>query len=210
VTINDLELQLAAGLEQLDIVLKDSQQQSLLAYLSLLQKWNQSYNLTAIRDPAEMVSQLLLDALVALPFIDRGPILDVGTGAGLPGVPLAIARPDLSFTLLDSNGKKIRFINQVVIELQITNLDVVQSRVEDFQADESFAIVVSRAYADMAKLITSTSHLLLKDGEWLAWKGGLIDAELTAVKQYAQVEAIIPVQLPGVSGARHLVRLKNL
>ncbi len=204
----ELELQLTAGLEQLDIVLTDSQQPLLLAYLSLLLKWNQSYNLTAIREPHDMVNQLLLDALVALPYLSSGPILDVGTGAGLPGVPLAIARPDLSFTLLDSNGKKIRFIKQVMIELQITNLDVVQSRVEDFQTDECFSIVVSRAYAGLAKLITSTSHLLLKNGEWLAWKGELIDAELVTVRQ--QVEEIVPVQLPGVAVPRHLVRLKKL
>lgn len=206
----ELELQLAAGLEQLDIVLTDSQQLLLLAYLSLLLKWNQSYNLTAIREPHDMVNQLLLDALVALPYLSLGPILDVGTGAGLPGIPLAVARPDLSFTLLDSNGKKIRFIKQVVIELQITNLDVVQSRVEDFQSDECFSMVASRAYAKLAKLITSTSHLLLENGEWLAWKGELIDAELAAVRQHAQVAEIVPVQLPGVAVPRHLVRLKKL
>ena len=97
-----------------------------------------------------------------------------------------------------------------MIELQITNVDVVQSRVEDFQPDECFAMVVSRAYADMAKLVTSSSHLLLKGGEWLAWKGELTDAELAAVRQHAQVEEIIPVQLPGVTSPRHLVRLKHL
>ena len=201
---------LTAGLNQLSLELKDGQQQSLLAYLDLLQKWNQSYNLTAIRNPHAMVNELVLDALVALPQISLGPILDVGTGAGLPGIPLAIARPDLSFTLLDSNGKKIRFIKQVVIELQIRNVDVVQSRVEDFEPKAGFAMIVSRAYADMSKLVTSTVHLLLEKGEWLAWKGELIDAELAAVKNCAQVEEIIPVQIPGVAAPRHLVRLKHL
>lgn len=209
-TTNDFALQLTAGLEQFNLAVTDSQQTSLLAYLYLLQKWNQAYNLTAIRNSGDMVSQLLLDALVAIPWLRQSPVLDVGTGAGLPGIPLAITNPDISFTLLDSNGKKIRFIKQVVIELQISNVDVVQSRVEAFQPDECFAMVISRAYADMAMLVTSTSHLLTENGEWLAWKGELVDAELTAVRQHAQVEEVIPVQLPGVTGARHLVRLKHL
>jgi len=206
----NLQADLTVGLKQFALQILDGQQQSLLAYLDMLQKWNLSYNLTAIRDPRSMVNELVLDALVALPILSQGPILDVGTGAGLPGIPLAITRPDLSFTLLDSNGKKIRFIKQVVFELQIGNVDVVQSRVEAFQPETGFAMIVSRAYADMQKLVTSTSHLLAENGEWLAWKGELIDAELTAVKKCAQVEEIIPVQIPGVTAPRHLVRLKHL
>jgi 16S rRNA (guanine527-N7)-methyltransferase len=209
-TGNNLQENLSAGLQQLDIQLDSGQQQKLLAFLNLLQKWNRSFNLTAIREPQAMISELLLDALVALPQLSQGPILDVGTGAGLPGVPLAIARPDLAFTLLDSNGKKIRFIKQVVIELQIANVDVVQSRIEAFQPAEHFATVISRAYADISKLVTSTSHLLMKDGFWLAWKGELNDAELTKARQYAQVDEVFPVQLPGVSRPRHLVKLKHL
>jgi 16S rRNA (guanine527-N7)-methyltransferase len=207
---NNLQAELYAGLQKLEIQLESGQQQKLLAFLDLLQKWNSSFNLTAIRKPAAMVSELLLDALVALPQLSQGPILDVGTGAGLPGLPLSIARPDLAFCLLDSNGKKIRFIKQVVIELQIDNVDVVQSRIEAFQPAGQFATVISRAYADMSKLVTSTSHLLMKDGFWLAWKGELNDAELTRARKHAQVDAVIPVQIPGVSRPRHLVRLKQL
>ncbi len=209
-TGNNLQENLSAGLQQLDIQLDSGQQQKLLAFLDLLQKWNRSFNLTAIREPQAMINELLLDGLVALPQLSQGPILDVGTGAGLPGMPLAISRPDLAFTLLDSNGKKIRFIKQVVIELQIDNVDVVQSRIEAFQPDAHFATVISRAYADISNLVTSTSHLLMKDGFWLAWKGELNDAELAKARQYAQVDEVIPVQLPGVSRPRHLVKLKHL
>lgn len=207
---NNLKAHLAAGLSQLEISLDTGQQQQLLAFVALLQKWNRSFNLTAIRQPNAMVDELLLDALVAMPYLSQGPILDVGTGAGLPGLPLAISCPDLRFVLLDSNGKKIRFIKQVLIELQIANVDVVQSRIEAFQPAARFATIISRAYADMSKLVSSTLHLLEENGCWLAWKGELSDAELIAVQQHAQVDTVMPVQLPGVSRPRHLVKLKHL
>lgn len=203
----DLVNVLASGLHNLNLDVPAAQQQALLAYIELLATWNQSFNLTAIRDPRDMVSQHLLDALVALPYVTRGPVLDVGSGAGLPGIPLAITRPDLHFTLLDSNGKKIRFIKQVVITLQLTNVDVVQSRVESFQATAPFALIVSRAFASLGQFIQLTRHLLASDGEWLAWKGELDTAEAQDVTPLAQITAAIPVQLPGVSGRRQLVRL---
>ena len=207
---NPLSSRLAAGLTQLGLPLEEGQQQKLLAFVDLLQKWNRKFNLTAIRDPLAMVNQLLLDALAAIPYITRGPVLDVGTGAGLPGLPLAMACPNLAFTLLDSNGKKIRFIKQVLIELQIDNVDVVQSRVEAFQPAAPFATIVSRAYADMGKLVNSTSHLLSREGYWLAWKGELNNAELLQAEQDAQVDAVIPLKIPGVSRPRHLVKLRHL
>lgn len=205
-----LAAQLSAGLEQLEIHLPIDQQRKLLVYLDLLQRWNRSYNLTAIRDPQAMISQILLDALVALEQISAGPVLDVGTGAGIPGLPLAIACPALDFTLLDSNGKKTRFVKQAVMELEIPNVDVVQSRVEAYQPQTRFATIVSRAYSDLSKLVISTSHLLQENSIWLAWKGEHIDAELTTVAGCAQVLAVIPIQLPGVSRTRYLVRLKRL
>lgn len=192
----------------LNLDVSAAQQHALLAYIELLAGWNKSFNLTAIREPREMVSQHLLDALVALPYVNRGPVLDVGSGAGLPGIPLAITRPDLHFTLLDSNGKKIRFIKQVVITLQLANVDVVQSRVETYQPPAPFALIVSRAFASLAQFIRLTRHLLAPGGEWLAWKGELEEPELQAVSALAQLVDSIAVQLPGVSAKRQLVRLR--
>lgn len=198
---------LQTGLHDLNLDVPAAQQLALLAYIDLLSTWNKSFNLTAIRDPREMVNQHILDALVALPYVTHGPVLDVGSGAGLPGIPLAITRPDLHFTLLDSNGKKIRFIKQVVITLQLANVDVVQSRVENFQPPIPYMLIVSRAFSSLEQFIRLTRHLLAPRGEWLTWKGQLDETELQAVMGMAEVQATIPVQLPGVSGPRQLVRL---
>jgi len=203
----ELATLLQGGLHSLKLDVPAAQQQVLLAYVDLLITWNKSFNLTAIRDPHDMVSRHLLDALVALPYIMRGPVLDVGSGAGLPGIPLAITRPDLHFTLLDSNGKKIRFIKQVLITLQLANVDVVQSRVESYQTDVQFGLIISRAFSSLGQFIQLTRHLLASDGEWLAWKGELDAADVQEVSQLAHIAATIPVQLPGVSGHRQLVRL---
>ena len=205
--VPELSTELQSGLHSLHLDVPAAQQQALLAYLDLLVTWNKSFNLTAIRDPLAMVSQHLLDALVALPFVTRGPVLDVGTGAGLPGIPLAIARPDLHFTLLDSNGKKIRFIKQVVITLQLANVDVIQSRVENYQANTVFSLIVSRAFSSLEQLIRLSRHLLAPQGEWLAWKGQLEDAELQAVAALAEIQAAQPIHLPKVNAIRQLVRL---
>jgi len=206
---SELATQLASGLHQLGLALPAEQQQALLAYLDLLNTWNQRYNLTAIRDPLAMVSRHLLDALVALPWVRRGPVLDVGSGAGLPGLPLAIARPELEFTLLDSNGKKVRFIKQVVISLQLTNVDVVQSRVESFRPMRPYALIVSRAFASLTEFIRLSRHLLDPvSGEWLAWKAALTPVELQALDGLAQIREQIPVNLPGIAAPRQLVRLQ--
>jgi len=206
-----LATHLASGLHQLGLGLPADQQQTLLAYLDLLNTWNRRFNLTAVRDPLNMVSQHLLDALVALPWVRRGPVLDVGSGAGLPGLPLAIARPELDFTLLDSNGKKIRFIKQVVISLQLANVDVVQSRVESFRSQRSYALIVSRAFASLAEFIRLSRHLLDPvDGEWLAWKARLTPSELQDLDGLAQIREHIPVNLPGITAPRQLVRLQPL
>jgi len=198
---------LQAGLHSLKLDVPAAQQQALLAYIDLLSSWNKSFNLTAIRDPRQMINQHVLDALTALPYVSHGPVLDVGSGAGLPGIPLAITRPDLHFTLLDSNGKKVRFIKQVVITLQLANVDVVQSRVENYQPATAFSLIVSRAFSSLEQLVRLTRHLLVTDGEWLAWKGRLDDPELRAVEKLASVRETIPIQLPKVSSARQLVRM---
>src|SRR5215472_15037920 len=137
---------LAPGLETLGVSLPADGAARLLEYVELLQRWNQAYNLTAVRDPAEMVVKHILDSLAVLPHVQRGPVQDVGAGAGLPGIPLAIARPDLGFTLLDSNGKKTRFIVQAKAGLGLHNVEVVQARAEDYRPPGPFATVLSRAF----------------------------------------------------------------
>lgn len=205
--IPGLEDTLLTGLRQLTLDVPVVQQDALLAYIELLATWNKSFNLTAIRNPREMVNMHLLDALVALPYLPSGAVLDVGSGAGLPGIPLAITRPDQHFTLLDSNGKKIRFIKQAVITLQLANVDVVQSRVEDYQPAEPFDLIVSRAFSSLEQLVRLTRHLLKPHGAWLAWKGELDDDETQAVSELVQIGEVIPIQLPGVSNKRQLVKM---
>jgi len=198
---------LAQGLQQLRLDIPAAQQAALLEYVQLLHTWNAAYNLTAIRAPQDMLSRHILDALVALPWLGAGPILDVGSGAGLPGIPLAIACPDQEFILLDSNGKKVRFIKQVVMALQIQNVDVVQSRVETYQPSTAIGLIVSRAFASLLDLVNATRHLQPQRG-WLAWKGQLKADELAQVQAIAEVEQDIRVVLPGVEAERHLVKMK--
>lgn len=203
------ELQTKLGDAELQI--DEAQQRKLLAYLDQLAKWNSAYNLTSIpRD--QWIDELLLDALVALPYLNDSEVsqrslLDVGSGAGLPGVPLALARPELNVTCLDSNGKKTRFINQVKIDLQIPNLDVVQSRVEAFSSEQGYDLIVSRAYAELNTFLTSTEHLLAEGGNWLAWKGEKLEQELNQLTIPVRILDKIQVSLPGVTAQRYLVKL---
>lgn len=203
------EATLAHGLQQLRLTIPEAQQALLLEYVQLLHSWNAAYNLTAIRIPQDMVSRHILDALVALPWLGAGPFLDVGSGAGLPGIPLAIACPEQDFVLLDSNGKKVRFIKHVVMALQIRNVDVVQSRVETYQPAAAIGLIVSRAFASLLDLVSATRHLQPQRG-WLAWKGQLKADELAEVQAVAEVEEDIRVILPGVEAERHLVKMKLL
>lgn len=149
----------------------DQTQADLLAYRALMQKWNKAYNLTAIRDPEQMVIRHLLDSLSILPYIDRFPVLDVGTGAGLPGIPLALCRPDEKFVLLDSNGKKTRFLTQVKIELGLENVEVIHSRVEDYRPGFGFEIITCRAFAALNTILERTQHLLTSTTRIMAMKG---------------------------------------
>lgn len=176
----------------------------LLAYLAELEKWNAAYNLTAIRDPREMVTRHLLDSLVMVPQV-RGPLLDVGSGAGLPGIPLAIARPELAVTVLDSNGKKARFLRHAVRALKLPNVAVVESRVEDYRPAQPFAVVTSRAFAALRDFFSLTGHLLAPDGQWLAMKGKLDDSEQQDLPAGVGIVEIKPLKVPGLAEARHLV-----
>lgn len=199
--------QLAAGLEQMDLEIGQPQQQQLLAYLALLKKWNQAYNLTAIRDPDEMVPRQLLDSLSILPLIQGKRILDVGSGAGLPGIPLAICMPEAAFTLIDSNGKKSRFTQQARMELGLDNLVVENGRVEQLDRSNRFDTITSRAFAALPKMVELTRNLLSDGGILLAMKG-TVPREEVKVVQTAGAEVEIIELHPPLEGERHAVVIK--
>lgn len=197
--------QLRDGLAEMNLSLTDGQQQKLLAFLALLNKWNKAYNLTAVRDERVMVSRQLLDSLSILPWVTTDHLLDVGAGGGLPGIPLAIALPDKRFTLLDSNGKKTRFLNQCVLELGLENVDVIHGRAEDCQPDQPFTQISSRAFTALENLVTWCSPLLDNEGEFLAMKGQFPDDEVAALPAGWQVKSSHSLKVPGADGERHLL-----
>ena len=172
---------LRRGCEALELDTDERRQALLLDYLQLLHKWNRAYNLTAVRDPAEMVTRHLLDSLAVAPFLDGRRFLDVGTGAGLPGVPLAIQRPDLAFHLLDSNGKKTRFLFQVKTALALDNMTVHHARAESFRPEVPFDAVLSRAFTSLAEMVAVCGHTLAPGGRYLAMKGAYPADELAAL-----------------------------
>lgn len=176
-------------------------------YVDLLVRWNRAFNLTAVRDPAEMVPRHILDSAVIAPFAGPGPLVDVGTGAGLPGIVLAVLRPDLEVMLLDSNGKKTRFCRQAVSELGLGNVAVTQVRVEDYRPREGFATVVSRAFASLADFVTGTRHLLIEGGTFLAMKGAYPHEELHALPADVRVVGVHPLAVPGLDAERHVVEI---
>ena len=202
-----LELELKLGIKQLGLELSAETQQKLMAYLALLQKWNKVYNLTAIRNAEQMVSNHLLDSLAVLPHLWPSKWLDVGCGAGLPGVVLAIARPDWHFTLVDSNSKKTSFVQQACIELGLQNIKVSCARVEELESDEKFDGIISRAFAETSDFVKLTRHLLAVKGRWAAMKGAP-EQELQRLSGDVEVERIIPLSVMGLNAARCLVILK--
>jgi len=197
---------LAAGLAELGLDLSEAQQQKLLAFRDLLLKWNKTYNLTALRDPEQAISHHLLDSLAILPHVGDGPLLDVGSGGGLPGIPLAIARPELSVSMVDTVQKKATFLQQAAIELGLKNVAAHHARVE--QMNGQYAQISSRAFAEIGLFISLTRHLLAPGGRWLAMKGVRPDDELKALPADIAVEAVIPLSVPGLDAERHLIILK--
>ena len=196
--------QLAEGLAQMELEIPVEQQALLLEYLALVDKWNKIYNLTAVRNPEEMVSRQLLDSLSIAPFIKGPELLDVGCGAGLPGIPLAIVYPELHVTLIDSNGKKTRFVQQAIAELKLTNANVIQGRVEDLTQDERFDTITSRAFADLHLMIRLSEHLLKPNGQWAAMKSGIDELDEAQLPEGKQV-AIHQLHVPGENAARRLL-----
>lgn len=203
-----LAMELSSGMDQLGISATPTERQKLLDYLALMQKWNKVYNLTAIRNAEQMVSNHLLDSLAVLPHLWPKRWLDVGCGAGLPGVVLAIMRPEWSFTLLDSNSKKTSFVQQAVIELGLRNVHVRCGRIEEWQAVEKFDGIISRAFAETADFVALTRHLLVEGGRWAAMKG-IPERELERLPSNVQVEQIISLQVPKLEATRCLVVLRE-
>jgi 16S rRNA (guanine527-N7)-methyltransferase len=200
--------QLAAGIAALGLALPEGAEEKLLAYLVLLDKWNRVYNLTAVRDAERMVSHHVLDSLAAVGFFQSEMVLDVGSGGGLPGIPLAIARPELQVTLIDSIAKKTAFLLQAKAELGLANLHVVTSRVEDFRPPTHFDIITSRAFSDLKEFVTLTRHLLKPGGQWLAMKGLIPHEEIASLPDWVKVSANHALLVPGLEASRHLIVLE--
>jgi 16S rRNA (guanine527-N7)-methyltransferase len=204
---SDLRCLLTRGLEALGVALAAPQVETLLGYLDLLVRWNAAYNLTAVREPAQMVPRHLLDSLAIRPWVHGPRLLDVGTGPGLPGLPLAIADPALQVVLLDANGKKVRFCRQAVLELGLRNVEVEQARVEAYRPAQPFDTLTARAVADLPSLLASVGHLLGPRTTLLAMKGVLPVAEVELLRKQGLVVAAHRLDVPGVGGERHLIEI---
>lgn len=198
---------LASGLIALGIDLLPDAQVRLLAFGDLLLKWNRTYNLTALRDPAAVLTHHLLDSLTILPYIGAEPLLDVGSGGGLPAIPLAIARPTLAVRMVDAVQKKTTFLRQAIIELGLANAVADQGRIETLSGQ--YAQISARAFADLTQFVTLTRHLLAPGGRWLAMKGVSPAAEIGALPADIVVEQVVPLHVPGLAAERHLIILKT-
>ncbi len=196
------------GIERLNLTLPITAVDQLLQYLVLLDKWNRAYNLTAVRDPLEMVSRHLLDSLAVVPFVRGDYCADIGTGAGLPGIPLAITFPHKHFVLIDSNGKKIRFITQAIAELGLKNVQAIQCRIENWQPERLCDVVLSRAFATLADMAQGCEHVLAAQGVMLAMKGIYPQQELSELPERFKVDACHALKIPGDEAQRHLIELR--
>ncbi|MGL5430018.1 MAG: 16S rRNA (guanine(527)-N(7))-methyltransferase RsmG [Vibrio sp.] len=206
--MNQLRIKLDALIAQTDLLATEQQREQLVGYVQLLDKWNKAYNLTSVRDPIEMLVKHILDSLAVSPHLVGERFIDVGTGPGLPGIPLAIMHPDKQFVLLDSLGKRIRFLKQVIHELKISNVLPVQSRVEEFDPEQGFDGVLSRAFASMTDMVNWCQHLPKSGGGlFLALKGVRPDDEITQLPEWCCVIDIKALQVPELEGERHLVIL---
>ena len=204
------EQRLESGLARLGLVLDEADRARLLSYLRLLEKWNRTYNLTAVRGLEAMVVRHLLDSLAVARLIAGPRVLDVGSGAGLPGLPLALARPRYHFTLLDSSGRKTRFLAQAVTELGLENVEIIQQRAEKFQPEEKFDTLVSRAFASLSEYLRVAGHLCKAGGRIIAMKGVIPERELGALPPAFEAVAVERLQVPGLNAERCAVVLRPL
>ncbi len=200
---------LARALTANNITVTPGMLDQLSAYLALLTDWNRVFNLTAITEPKDMIDLHIVDSLLVAPYLTGQRLLDVGSGGGLPGLPLAITHPTQAWTLLDKNGKKTRFLKQVVLELQLNNVEVVHARCEDFKAP-SFDVITSRAFSSLIDFVAITAHLLSRKGLWVALKGQYPAAELAVLKTKIGVHVTVaPIQIDDRDIARHVVLIRN-
>lgn len=207
---NALQHQLQAGADRLGVVLTPQQQEQLLDYLQEFAKWNKAYNLSAVRDIEQMLGRHLLDSLAVVPHIEGHNLIDVGTGGGLPGMVLAICYPEKQFTLLDSNGKKTRFLFHVKTLLGLNNVSVENCRVESLTPQAPFDAVISRAFASLADMTHWCQHLLSAEGSFLAMKGQFPQAELEAISATHVLQRSVELNVPGEEGERHLLFIRPI
>ena len=207
--INEQKLSaiLAQLIEAAGLDLNTQQQQQCIQYVALLDKWNSAYNLTSVRDPQEMLIKHVIDSLVVAPHLTGDRFIDVGTGPGLPGVLLAIYYPQKHFTLLDSLGKRIRFLNQVKLQLKLDNIQPLQSRVEDHLPERGYDGVISRAFASMNDMLQWCRHLPGANGRFFAMKGAAVQEEIAALPDFVKVASVQPLVVPQLQAQRHLVIL---
>ena len=199
---------LQAGIDRLGITCTIQQLDKLLQYVDMLERWNKAFNLTAVRNPIQMIDLHILDSLVVLSHIDQSQnIIDVGTGPGLPGIPLAIMSPEKKFTLLDSNGKKTRFLFQVINDLGLDNAVEVNGRVEGFEPDYKFDTVLSRAFSSIPDMLKNCAHLISTKGSFMAMKGKNPESELSQLDKNYKVSDLCRLNVPGVDGERHLIKI---
>ncbi|MFB2663128.1 16S rRNA (guanine(527)-N(7))-methyltransferase RsmG [Shewanella mangrovisoli] len=202
-----LSAQLEAYLAEINLPATAEQKKQLLDFVGMLNKWNKAYNLTSVRDPEAMLVRHIMDSLVVSPHLQGERFIDVGTGPGLPGIPLAIMNPDKTFVLLDSLGKRIRFQKQVAFELGIHNISSIESRVEAYQPEQKFDGVLSRAFASIHDMLTWCHHLPAEHGQFYALKGQLSDEEMQQIPAGFVVTEIIELQVPRLDEQRHLLKI---
>ncbi|MEJ2646200.1 MAG: 16S rRNA (guanine(527)-N(7))-methyltransferase RsmG [Gammaproteobacteria bacterium] len=203
-----MEAMLDQGARTLGVDLTTDMQLLLLQFVAMLAKWNRVYNLTSVRKPPDMVTRHILDSLAALPYVQGPNVLDIGTGAGLPGIPLAIARPDWQLVLLDSSGKKLRFVRQAVAELNLKNVRVEHARIEEYAPESRYDTVISRAFSSLGEIYEQAARLCRPEGCLIAMKGVYPVAEVEALPSQDVVRDVVALEIPELQAQRHLVILE--